>query len=95
MDCLSLKENTEYEIILSKLKLDVDWQKWVAGYAFNTLVGWLIDNYSHANRLMSKMEARLVKTGRFNQFNGNFRIMWTGECLSSSPRPRPRATGGP
>ncbi len=44
----------------------MDWQKWVAGYPFNTLVGWLIGNYSHANRLMSKIEARLVKTGTFD-----------------------------
>jgi hypothetical protein len=30
MDSLSFKENTEYEIILSKLKLDKERKKWVA-----------------------------------------------------------------
>jgi hypothetical protein len=42
MDSLSFKENTEYEIILSKLRLDVDRKKWVAGYPFNTLIECLI-----------------------------------------------------
>ncbi len=37
-DSLSFKENAEYEVILSKLKLDVDRKKWVAGYPFNTMV---------------------------------------------------------
>jgi hypothetical protein len=56
MDSLSFKENTEYEIILSKLRLDVDWQQWVAGYPFNTMVEWLIDNYAQARGYMSRME---------------------------------------
>jgi hypothetical protein len=43
-DSLSFKENTEYKIILSKLKLDVVRKKWVAGYPFNTLVGRLIES---------------------------------------------------
>jgi hypothetical protein len=38
MDSLSFKENTEYEIILSKLRLNVDRKKWVARYPFNTMV---------------------------------------------------------
>jgi hypothetical protein len=45
MDSLSY---TEYEIILSKLRLDVDRKKWVAGYPFNTLIECLIDNYNQA-----------------------------------------------
>jgi hypothetical protein len=44
MDSLSFKENAEYEIILSKLKLDVNRKKWVAGYPFNTMFECLIDN---------------------------------------------------
>ncbi len=62
MDSLSFKENTKYEIILIKLKLDVSQKKWVAGYPFNTLVERLIDNYPQAKACMGKMEARLVKT---------------------------------
>ncbi len=38
MDSLSIKENSEYEIILSKLKLDKDRKRWVAGYLFNMQV---------------------------------------------------------
>jgi hypothetical protein len=48
MASLSFKENTEYEIILSKLKLDVNRKRWIAAYPFNMLVGQLIDNYSQA-----------------------------------------------
>jgi hypothetical protein len=45
MDSLSFKENTEYEIILSKLKLDKKRKRWIALYLFHTMVGRLIDNY--------------------------------------------------
>ncbi len=38
MDSLSFKENTEYKIILGKLKLDEERKKWVSGYPFNTMV---------------------------------------------------------
>jgi hypothetical protein len=57
MDSLSFKENTKYEIILSKLRLDVDRKKWVAGYPFNTLVERLILNYAQARGYMGRMEA--------------------------------------
>jgi hypothetical protein len=72
MDSLSFKENTEYEIILSKLKLDEGWKKWVAGYPFNTMIERLVDNYTQARGCMGKMEARLVKTGRLEEFNRQF-----------------------
>jgi hypothetical protein len=72
MDSLTFKENTEYEVILSKLRLDVDRKKWVAGYPFNTMVERLIDNYNRAKAYMSKMEARLLKTGRLDEFNRQF-----------------------
>jgi hypothetical protein len=64
MDSLLFKENAEYKIILIKLRLDIVWKKWVAGYLLITLLGWLIDNYSQARGYMSNMETRLVKTGR-------------------------------
>jgi hypothetical protein len=48
MDSLTFKENTEYEIILSKLHLDVERKQWIAGYPFNTLVERLVDNYNQA-----------------------------------------------
>jgi hypothetical protein len=72
MDSLSFKENAEYEVILSKLKLDMDRKKWVAGYPFNTMVECLINNYNQARRYMSKMEARLLRTGRLDKFNRQF-----------------------
>jgi hypothetical protein len=72
MDSLLFKENTEYEIILSKLKLDEERKKWVAGYPFNTMIKRLADNYTQARGCMGKIEARLVKTGRLEEFNRQF-----------------------
>jgi hypothetical protein len=72
MDSLSFKENTEYEIILSKLKLDVDRKKWVAGYPFNMMIERLIDNYNQAREYMGKMEARLFRTRRLGEFDRQF-----------------------
>jgi hypothetical protein len=72
MDSLTFKENAEYEVILSKLQLDVKRKKWVAGYPFNTLVEKLIDNYNQARGCMSRMEARLLKKGRLEEFNRQF-----------------------
>jgi hypothetical protein len=72
MDSLTFKENTEYEIIVSKLRLDVDRKTWVAGYPFNSMVERLIDNYNQARGYMSKMEARLLKMGRLDEFNRQF-----------------------
>jgi hypothetical protein len=43
-------------------------KRWVAEYPFNTLVGRLIDNYSEAKGYMNKMETRLQKTGRLDEF---------------------------
>jgi hypothetical protein len=72
MDSLTFKENTEYEVILSKLHLDVERKQWIAGYPFNTLVEKLIDNYGQARGCMSRMEARLLKEGRIAEFNRQF-----------------------
>ncbi len=72
MDSLTFKENTEYEVILSKLHLDVGRKQWIAGYPFNTLVEKLIDNYGQARGCMSRMEARLLKKGRIAEFNRQF-----------------------
>jgi hypothetical protein len=72
MESLSFKENTEYGIILSNLRLDVDWKKWVAGYPFNTLVERLIDNYAQVRGCMGRMEARLAKSERLGKFNQQF-----------------------
>jgi hypothetical protein len=35
MDSLTFKENTEYEVILSKLHLDVERKQWIAGSGLN------------------------------------------------------------
>ncbi len=72
MASLTFKENTEYKVILSKLRLDVGRKKWVAGYPFNTMIERLIDNYNQARGYKSKMEARLLKTGRLDEFNRQF-----------------------
>jgi hypothetical protein len=68
-----VKENTENEIILGKLKLDENRKKWVAGYEFNTMVEQLIDNYAQARGCMGKMEAMLARMGRLvDEFNWQF-----------------------
>jgi hypothetical protein len=85
MDSLTFEENTEYEVILSKLHLDVERKQWIAGYPFNTLVEKLVDNYGQARGCMSRMETRLLKKGRLGEFTGTSRTMWTGECSSPSP----------
>jgi hypothetical protein len=72
MDSLTFKENTEYEVILNKLHLDVERKQWIAGYPFNTLVEKLIDNYNQARGCMSRMETRLLKKGRIAEFNRQF-----------------------
>jgi hypothetical protein len=72
MDSLTFKENAEYEVILRKLRLDVDRKRWVAGYPFNIMVERLIDNYNQARGLMSRMETRLLKKGRLSEFNQQF-----------------------
>jgi hypothetical protein len=36
IDSLSFKENAEYELILGKLQLENDKQKWVAAYSFTS-----------------------------------------------------------
>jgi hypothetical protein len=36
------------------------------------MVEWLADNYAQARGYMSRMEARLVKTGRLSKFNQHF-----------------------
>jgi hypothetical protein len=72
MDSLTFKENAEYEVILSKLQLDVERKRWVAGYPFNTMVENLIYNYNQARGCMSRMEARLLKKGRLDKFNQQF-----------------------
>ncbi len=66
------KENTEYEIILAELRLDEKRKKWVAGYSFNIMVERLIDNHAQARRCTGKIEAKLVRTGRLEEFNQQF-----------------------
>ncbi len=89
---LSVKENTEYKVILSKLRLDVSKKKWVAGYPFNMMVERLIDNYNQARGYMSKMEARLLKTGRLDEFNCQFQDNVDRGVLGHSPGRRWRST---
>jgi hypothetical protein len=61
MDSLSLKENTEYEIIFGKLQLDVDRKKCVALYNFNLNVNKLINDYNQARHCIFRMEKRFPK----------------------------------
>jgi hypothetical protein len=95
MDSLNFKENTEYEIILGKLRLDVGRKKWVAGNPFNTMVERLIDNYNQARGYMSKMEARLLKPGRLDEFNRQFQDNVDRGVFKAIPREEAGKYKGP
>jgi hypothetical protein len=73
----------------------VDQKKWVAGYPFNTLVERLIDNYLQAMACIGKMEARLVKMGRLDEFNQQFQDNVDGGMFMSLTRRRLKATRVP
>ncbi len=72
MNSLSFKENTDYEVILSKPKLEEERKKGVPAYPFNTFGVKLIDNYSQARGCKTKMAARFMRTGRLEEFNRPF-----------------------
>jgi hypothetical protein len=73
MDSLSFKENTEYKIMLGKLRLDRNIKKLIAAYhPLNTYVEKLIDNYAQARDCMTRMDGRLIKTRRIEEFNRQF-----------------------
>jgi hypothetical protein len=50
----------------------VERKKWIGGYPFNTMVARLIGNYNQARGYMSRMEARLLKNKRLEEFNQQF-----------------------
>ncbi len=91
MDSLTFKENTEYEVILSKLHLDVKRKQWIAGYPFNTPVEKLIDNYCQARGCMSRMDTRLLKKGRLGEFNRQFQDNVDRGVFKSIPREEARS----
>jgi hypothetical protein len=95
MDSLTFKGNTDYEVILSKLRLDLDRKKWQAGYPFNTMIERLIDNYNQARGYMSKMEARLLKTGRLDEFNRQFQDNVDRGVFKAIPREEADQYKGP
>ncbi len=80
---------------MSKLRLDVDRKKWVAGYPFNTMVERLIDNYNQARGFMSKMEARLLKKGRLDEFNRQFQDNVDSGVFKPVPKEKANQYKGP
>jgi hypothetical protein len=51
-DCISIKESKEYEVIVNRLKLDVDKRKWTASYLVFVSPLTLVDNYRQARKCM-------------------------------------------
>ncbi len=47
-------------------------KKWIAGFPLNTMVERLIDYYDQARGDMSRMEARLLKSGSLEEFDRQF-----------------------
>jgi hypothetical protein len=50
----------------------VERKKWIAGFPLNTMVERLIDYYDQARGDMSRMEARLLKSGSLEEFDRQF-----------------------
>ncbi len=67
----------------------------MGAYPFNTFVGKLIDNYFQARGCMRKMEARLLKTGRLEEFNRQFQDNINGGVFKRLTAEEARAYSGP
>jgi hypothetical protein len=56
INSLHFKENMCSEIILGKLRLDMDRKKMITAFPFNTYVEKFIYNYAQARGCMTRME---------------------------------------
>ncbi len=70
---VSYKEDQEFHVILEGLKFNEDRCKWTASYPFFIPPSELKDNYQQVKTYTEKMEKRLIKQGRVEEFNSQFR----------------------
>jgi hypothetical protein len=70
---VSYKEDQEFHVILEGLKFDEERRKWTASYPFFIPPSELKDNYQQVRTYTERMEKRLIKQGRVEEFNSPFR----------------------
>jgi hypothetical protein len=71
-DCLTVKEDQEYQIILEGLKFNKEHRRWRATYPFHIPPTTLKDNYGQVFKYTLAQEKRLAKQGRTEEFNAEF-----------------------
>ncbi len=70
---VSYKEDQEFHVILEGLKFNEERRKWTASYPFFIPPSELKDNYQQVKTYTERMEKRLIKQGRVEEFNSQFR----------------------
>jgi hypothetical protein len=70
---VSYKEDQEYHVILEGLKFNEGRRKWTASYPFFIPPSELRDNYQQVKTYTERMEKRLIKQGRVDEFNSQFK----------------------
>jgi hypothetical protein len=71
-DCLTFKEDQEYQVILEGLKFNKERGRWRATYPFHIPSTTLKDNYGQVFKYTLAQEKRLAKQGRTEEFNAEF-----------------------
>jgi hypothetical protein len=71
-DCLTFKEDQEYQIILEGLAFNKERRRWRATYPFHIPSTTLKDNYAQVFKYILAQEKRLAKQGRMEEFNAEF-----------------------
>jgi hypothetical protein len=66
---VSYKEDQEFHVILEGLKFNEERRKWTASYPFFIPPSELKDNYQQVKTYTERMEKRLIKQGRVEEFN--------------------------
>jgi hypothetical protein len=70
---VSYKEDQEFHVILDGLKFNEERRKWTASYPFFIPPSELRDNDQQVKAYTERMEKRLRKQGRVEEFNSQFR----------------------
>jgi hypothetical protein len=70
---VSYKEDQKFHVILEGLKFNEERRKWTASYPFFIPPSELKDNYQQVKAYTERMEKRLIKQGRVEEFNSQFR----------------------
>jgi len=69
---LTFKEDREYSVILEGLRFDEAKKRWIASYPFCESPIVLDDNYGQVEMFTRKLESKLRRTDRVEEFNEQF-----------------------